>query len=129
MKFSVVAGTTYHFQMDHLDNPQTTANTIFQVQLKYLPPTAAEVSVSGRVTDSLGRGITHVRVSLTDMSGNARTAITGTFGYYRFDAVAAGQSYTLQAASKRFLFANNPRIVSIVDNLLGENFVEESGFP
>ena len=86
-------------------------------------PTAANVSVNGRITNSDGTGISRTTVLLTDNNGNTRTATTNQFGYYRFENIEVGQSYILQANSKRFQFQNNPRILSVSDNITGEDFI------
>lgn len=123
MMFPVTAGTTYHFQVDYLSasNP---ANNNFVLNLYYRAPTAAMVSISGRATDTLGRGISRAQISLTDMNGNVRSSLTSSFGYYMIEGVEAGQSYILQAAGKKITFVDNPRILSIIDDLAGEDFVE-----
>lgn len=76
-----------------------------------LAPTAAIVSVAGRVKTSNGRGLTNAFVTLTDSSGSTRTARTTAFGYFRFGEIAAGETYIVQVASKRYRFA--PQVLSI----------------
>jgi uncharacterized delta-60 repeat protein len=49
-----------------------------------LAPTAASVSISGRVRTSNGRGLLNATVSLTDNEGITRTTRTKSFGYFRF---------------------------------------------
>lgn len=122
MMFLVTAGTTYHFQVDHLSETSTTNND-FVLNLYYRAPSSAEVTVSGRVTRSNGQGVAHAIISMTDLNGTVRTALSSTFGYYQFDQVPVGQSYTLQAASKRYQFANNPRVLNLVDTINDEDFV------
>ncbi len=90
-----------------------------------LAPTAAGVSVSGRVTTAEGRGINSARVSLTDQSGNVRTALTNSFGYYRFDAVDAGQTVVLSVTSKRYIFGDSTRVLSVQDELADIDFTAE----
>ena len=65
-----------------------------------LAPTAAPVTVSGRVVDNFGRGISKVGLTLTDMHGDGRYATTSTFGYYQFSDVRAGESYVVSVRSK-----------------------------
>lgn len=84
-------------------------------------PTAASVGVSGRVIDAQGRAISRAVVSLTDNEGRTRTAKTNPFGFYAFDDVAAGQSYTFTASAKGYSF--NPRIVTVGDEITGLDFV------
>jgi hypothetical protein len=67
-------------------------------------PTAAEVTISGRVLTPTGLGLRNARVVLTAMSGESRTAFTGPFGYYRFDAVPSGETYVINVVSKQYLF-------------------------
>ncbi len=88
-----------------------------------LAPTAAMVSVSGRVLTSMGRGISKARVSLIDSEGNVRTALTGSLGYYRFDDLTAGESYVISVLSKRFTFAAPTQIISAKDNVSDVDFI------
>lgn len=87
-----------------------------------LAPTAADVTVSGRVVSASGRGIANASISLTDVKGNVRRVLTSTFGYYRFDDVRAGESYILSVQSKRFQFAKPSRVINVTDYLTDENF-------
>jgi hypothetical protein len=88
-----------------------------------LTPSAAGVTVSGRVTTADGRGITSVRVSIVSPTGETRTVMTTTFGYFRFTDVEAGQTYILSVASKRFSFAESSRLIQVADNIADCNFV------
>ncbi|MCY7347464.1 MAG: carboxypeptidase-like regulatory domain-containing protein, partial [Pyrinomonadaceae bacterium] len=56
-------------------------------------PTAAQVSISGRVFSGKGAGIIRrVRISLMDTStGIERTTQTNPFGFYRFDELEIGR--------------------------------------
>ncbi len=69
-------------------------------------PTAASVSVSGRVRTPNGRGLTNAIVTLTDASGNQRLARTTAFGYFHFEDVSAGETYIVEVSSKRYRFAS-----------------------
>ncbi len=80
-----------------------------------LAPSAAGVSVSGRITVASGAGLRNALVVLTDPNGGWRTVITGPFGYYRFDDVEAGHTYILTVTSKRYQFAS--RLLNIVEDL------------
>ncbi|MGB7202480.1 MAG: carboxypeptidase regulatory-like domain-containing protein [Pyrinomonadaceae bacterium] len=87
-----------------------------------LAPTAAAVSITGRVTTSNGQGIRNARLTLTAPDGTRRTAITSTFGYYAFDGVEVGQTYVLEIASKRYTFENATRVFSLQDKLTDVDF-------
>lgn len=86
-------------------------------------PTAAGVSVSGRVLTEDGRGLTNATVMLTDMQGQTLTARTSSFGYYLFDDLAAGQMYVISVLSKRYTYT--PRAVTANGILSGEDFTPE----
>jgi len=82
-------------------------------------PTAASVNILGRVITANGGGIKNAIMFLTDSSGLVRTVQTGSFGYYRFEAVRVGITYVLEVRSKRFTF-NNPNMILVVNDEVGE---------
>jgi hypothetical protein len=123
MMFAVTGGTTYHFQVDHLSETDPLNNN-FVLNLYYRVPSSATVSINGRAVNAQGRGASNVRISLVDVNGTVRTVLTSSFGYYFFEEVEVGQTYILSAASKKYQFSNNPRVLSIVDGLQNEDFVE-----
>jgi hypothetical protein len=90
-------------------------------QIPALAPTAANVSVSGRVFSALGSGISRAAVSVTDSQGNTRTTLTNPFGYYRFDDVASGQTYAFSVRAKGYTF--QPQIVTVADELTDLDFI------
>jgi len=78
------------------------------------------VLIAGRVTTPDGRGLRNATVSLIDSLGIVRTVTTGSFGYYAFDNVRAGESYLMGVSSKRYRFPT--RSMQINDNLVDINF-------
>jgi hypothetical protein len=92
------------------------------VSVQTLAPTAANVSVGGRVLDDNGNGISRGAVTLTDSAGVSRSVMTGSFGNYNFDDVRAGETYILTVDHKRYFFADSPRIVSVQDNIMDADF-------
>lgn len=86
-----------------------------------LGPTAASVTVGGRVLDASRRAISRARVTLTDASGETRTALTNSFGYYRFDDVPAGETCVFSVSRKRYQFA--PQILSVNEAVEDFDFV------
>ncbi|MGD9589666.1 MAG: carboxypeptidase regulatory-like domain-containing protein [Pyrinomonadaceae bacterium] len=80
----------------------------------------AEVSISGRVTTSNGRGIGNAVVSVIDSLGVGRTARTSAFGYYSFSNIPSG-TYNIAIRSKRYEF--EPRTVFVDGILSGLDFV------
>ncbi|MBV9240841.1 MAG: carboxypeptidase regulatory-like domain-containing protein, partial [Acidobacteria bacterium] len=85
-------------------------------------PTAARVSVSGRVLTSDGAGLRNAVVNMRDANGRIRTAITSAFGYYRFDNVDAG-NYVMAVSARKFTY--QARIISVNDELTEENFTPQ----
>ena len=76
------------------------------------------VSVSGRVVADNGVAVGNVPVNLIDSQGNARLGRTSSFGYFRFDGVAAGQVYGVEVRSKRYPFGL-PRPILVSDVVAG----------
>lgn len=89
-----------------------------------LAPTAAAVSVAGRVTTADGRGI---RNAVMTISGNGLAqpirTITGLFGYYNFDGLNAGETYVLTVNSKSFAFQVPSRVINLNDNVTDADFI------
>ena len=121
-------GTLYNIRFDSNRPPQSINATLgflktgapINVQVQGPSPAAQNVSVSGRVMRSNGQGIGGVYVVITDSGGISRYTLTGSFGYYNFDNVVAGGTYTVEAASKRFTFT--PQTLQINDNLSNLDF-------
>ncbi len=87
-----------------------------------LIPTAAMVSVGGHVNVN-GAGLRNAVVVLTDNQGISRSVKTTTFGYFKFDDVEVGQTYTVSVMSKQFQFS--PQILSVTDEITELNFTAE----
>jgi hypothetical protein len=66
-------------------------------------PTNATASVGGRITNSSGNGVRGVIVRLVGEGINL-TAITNSFGYYRFDDIPTGAGYVLTPSHKTYQF-------------------------
>lgn len=106
-------------------------NSTYKIQSGFftaapLAPTAATVSVGGRVTTATGGGITNILMSLTDSSGQVRTARTGAEGYYNFTDIPAGETYVITATGKRFSFSQPSQVVNINEDMREVNFVGNS---
>lgn len=100
--------------------------TVSAAGLTLLGTTAADVAVSGRVTTADGAGIRHASISVT--GGNLAepvNALSGAFGYYRFEGLEAGQTYILTIKSKRYVFSQPVIVVTTKDGLSEVNFVAD----
>ena len=80
-------------------------------------PTAASVTVSGRVTTGYGRAVSRAIVAITDPRGTRRLTITNTFGYFRFIDIEAGQSYLVDVTARAYTF--EPRLISVGQDVNG----------
>jgi hypothetical protein len=102
-----------------------TSGTTFQLQGGFwsanpVAPTAAGVTVAGRILSADGRGLRNAVVYLTDADGTTRSTRTGSFGYYRFDGIAAGQIVVIGVSSKLYRF--EPRVLILNDSLADIDF-------
>lgn len=84
------------------------------------PPTAATVSVGGRVILGKSSFAARATVSLTDMQGNVKTARVNPFGYYKFEDISAGQTVIVEVSAKGAIFA--PQVVTVNENIEDLNF-------
>lgn len=84
------------------------------------PPTAAGVTIGGRVLTPTGGGLSGARVNLTDSNGVLRTIITNPFGYYRFVDVASGQTAILTVDSKRYTYMS--QVINVTEDITDLNF-------
>lgn len=88
-------------------------------------PTAATVSVEGRVVLSAGNGVRNAIIVLTEADGTQHVARTGSFGYYRFDDIEVGQTVVVSISSKRFTFNPSSRVVNVTDNVFDLDFIAQ----
>jgi hypothetical protein len=126
-------GTLYNFRFDSNRPPQTVNATIgffktgAPITVQVQGPSAvavSNVSVSGRVTRADGTGVSNAVVSLTSAGvGGRRSAITNPFGYYRFDNVLTGDSYTVAVISRLYTFT--PQTIQVNNDLTDVNFVAQ----
>ncbi len=112
----VASGTPGHW----VDDVQVTGSLVCQ---SCAGPTAAAISISGRVEARQTLGRTIIFVTLTDSQGNARQTIADRWGNFEFADVPAGETYVLQARAKRNTYA--PQIVSPNENLAGIVFTPQ----
>jgi Carboxypeptidase regulatory-like domain/Domain of unknown function (DUF5122) beta-propeller len=106
-----------YYQSGYRSGSENTQEYVKSIYL--LAPTAASVSISGRVLSSQ-KAIVRATVWLTDSSGNIRTAKTNSFGYFRFDGIRSGETVTLQVTGKGYSFA--PQIITLVEDLTDFDF-------
>jgi Tol biopolymer transport system component len=86
-------------------------------------PLLPVVRISGRAMTPGGSGLRNAVVRLTDSAGLGRTVTTSTLGYYSFDDLKPGASYTIAISSKRYRFLS--RSVNFETNVADVDFVGE----
>ncbi len=86
-------------------------------------PTAAAVSVGGKVLTASGRGIGNSIIILTNQTGELRYARTNPFGYYRFNGVSVGETYVLTVRNKQYQFDQPSLVINVNEELSEINFV------
>jgi uncharacterized repeat protein (TIGR01451 family) len=103
-------------------NGNRLTTTFSSGSIALLAPTAAAVTLSGRVMSENGRGINNVIVEKIDSQGQMRTAKTNPFGYYRFYNVPAGEIYILTAKAKGYEFTQPTIVLQVNEDLDELNF-------
>jgi hypothetical protein len=88
-----------------------------------LGTTASVATVSGRVLTANGNGVRNAGVTMTDARGITRTATTTSLGYYRFEGVAAGETYVFTASGKSITFSQSTRVLNIGNDISDVNFI------
>ncbi len=94
-------------------------SSTFQLARVAQPKTA---TVSGRVLALDGRGLRNSAVSLTDSRGVARTSTTSAFGYFSFDNVSIGETYTVKVLSITRLYRFGTQSVQVSGDITLPDF-------
>lgn len=97
-------------------------NHTFDIGLR-IAPTAASVTLEGRVVTSYGAGIRNVMVRLIESDGSSRAVMTSTFGNYRFNGLTAGQTVVVEVSAKRYSFKNPTRLINLSGDLTPVDFI------
>ena len=84
-------------------------------------PTAAGVSISGRVLTPYNQGLVNATVVISDETGATQTARTSSFGYYRFDGVTVGRTYIVRVDSRHYIY--DPQVIVLLDNVVDLDFI------
>ncbi|MBX3243223.1 MAG: carboxypeptidase regulatory-like domain-containing protein [Acidobacteria bacterium] len=82
-------------------------------------PSSSGITVTGRVLESAGRGISQAKVILTDSEGNIRNVSTNGFGYFQFESLKAGETFIVSVSSRRHTFRESTRVF-MADGLIEE---------
>lgn len=124
MRYTVtgLTGPRYYFVVS-ASNATLTGDNSNEVSM-VLVPTAAGMTVSGRVSSPDGTGLAGIRVTLTGNGiAEPRYAVTNPFGFYQFDDVAAGQGVVVTVSSTRYSFPQPTLFLNITDDISDADFV------
>lgn len=116
-QFNISIGITDSNQFAETNAAPNAANQLTQVlplQIAFAP-TAANVSIAGRVFTADGRAVRGAIVTLTGENGSTRTTRSSSFGSFRFSEVEAGQIYIVGVSSKRYQFT--PQVISVNEEI------------
>lgn len=114
-------GTLYNIRFDSNRPPQAMNATLgflktgapISVQVQGpAPVVVTNATVTGRVLNTAGNPLRGAIVIMTDSQNVSRFAVTSTFGYFSFDNVTGGQSYTFSVSNKRFNFNSQNVVVN-----------------
>ena len=93
-----------------------------------LAPTAATVSVAGRITgnqpNDFGKRVTIVLINLS--TGATRTAQANSFGYYQFDELEIGELYLVRAHGKTLQMTPDSYLFTLTEGREDLNFTAVS---
>jgi hypothetical protein len=91
-------------------------------------PTAAGVSVSGRVLNAAGRPIKGASVTLWDDRGQPRQTTSSSLGFYSFDDLEVNHAYVMSVFSTRHVFSSATRFVTVTGAMSDLDFIAD-GLP
>jgi hypothetical protein len=100
----------------------TVPTTFTNGSISLLPPTAARVAISGRVSAADGSPIRNAQLTLRADDGTTRLVVTNSFGTYRIDSVEVGRMYVLTVSRKGYVFTQSSRAFVLTDDLTGVDF-------
>ena len=96
----------------------------WSLTIEVLGMTAAPVTISGRVTNAVGTGISGARVTVSGGElQTPRVALTTPFGYYNLTNVPSGATYLIGVEAKRYFFSQPVRVVNVNDTVSDLDFV------
>lgn len=89
-------------------------------------PTAADATVSGRVTTASGQGIPMARLTLTAPDGQVFTALSNAFGHYEFTRIPSGETCVISVTSRWHTFSNGSQVIEVNGAVSGVDFTAEN---
>lgn len=110
-------GTWSLYIVDDADGDAGTISGGWTLTITPLTTTSAPASITGRVSDANGRGISGAQVKIVDtITSETKFVSTNPFGFYQFSDLSIDSAYIVTVMHKRYTFINNPRIVQLFDD-------------
>ena len=78
---------------------------------------ASNVSISGQVVSANGSQIANAIVTISNMNGVIQSVRSNSFGYFTFRNISSGQTYSLNANAKQFVFS--PQNINVTGDATG----------
>lgn len=113
-------GNQRFFDVDTIANPPG-GNFSDIGAYEFQSTTAAAVSITGKISNINGDGISKAKISLRMPSGEIKTAVSNGFGHFQFENIEVGETYIVTASSKRFSF--NPQVFTVFDDITDLNLI------
>jgi hypothetical protein len=76
-------------------------------------------SISGRVADELGQGVAGATMTLTSADGQIYSVRTSSLGFFGFDDIEAGRTYTLTFQRKGLRFLQPSILIVLNEEVIG----------
>lgn len=89
-------------------------------------PTSATAVVGGRILTASGAGIRNVQITITFPTGEIRTTVSTTMGYYRFPEIPVGSTYVISVAAKKYSFSQPSQIRQVTDDVGDVDFIADA---
>lgn len=88
---------------------------------------AAGASISGRITNSSGQGLSKVYVKIINLeTGETFYTISNPFGRYGFGDLQVGVNYIVSVNSKQYEFQPSSKVITLLDAVDNFDFISES---
>jgi len=109
------------------DNNVIVGTGVFNGQVHaYAMVPVTNVSLGGRILTAGGNGIPNAKITVS--GGNLPAPVmarTGSFGYYNFQGLQSGMTYTVTVSVKRYVFAQPTRTIMLQSDVGDFNFVAQ----
>ncbi|HEX9959753.1 MAG TPA: hypothetical protein VGB00_02395, partial [Pyrinomonadaceae bacterium] len=109
------------------DNNVIVGTGVYNGQVRaYAMVPAANVTLGGRLLTANGDGISNAVVTLS--GGNPASPVivrTSVFGYYNFQGLTPGLTYTVTVSTKRYVFGQPTRMITLQSDVANFDFTAE----